>query len=291
MHKRKHIGVNLLFTVPLLFIFTTVVIIPFITGIYYSFFKWDGIPADPKIFVGFGNFAKTIHDTRFLTSAWHTIEFTIMAVILVNILGLVFALIVTTKFPTVKAARTMLFMPNLIGGLILGYIWKFIFTDGFQILSNMTGLHNIFFDWLLSPQFSLYGMVIVFAWQMAGYTMIIYLAGIQALPNEILEASRVDGANSWQRLIKIICPLLMPSFTICLFLTLANAFNIYDINLSLTNGGPVNSTELFSMNIYNEIFSNSNYGYGQAKAVIFFIIVTIITLTQVSITKKREVEM
>ncbi|MCJ7840044.1 sugar ABC transporter permease [Lederbergia sp. NSJ-179] len=291
MKKRKDWAWFALFTVPLLIIFATVVIIPFFIGIYYSFFDWDGIPSNPKTFVGFGNFTQLFDDPRFLQSAWKTIKFTVLALISVNVLGITFALLVTTKLRTSKAARTMMFMPNLIGGLILGYIWQFIFTDAFKILGESSGMTGVFFNWLLQPNYALYAMVIVFTWQMAGYTMIIYLAGIQGIPNELIEAARVDGANFWQRLTKVIFPLLMPSFTISLFLTLANAFKIYDVNLSLTNGGPVNATELFAMNIFNEIFGYSHYGYGQAKAIIFFVVVAAITLTQVYMTKKREVQM
>jgi raffinose/stachyose/melibiose transport system permease protein len=185
----------------------------------------------------------------------------------------------------------MFFMPNLIGGLILGYIWQFIFTDVFNFIGDKTGLHHIFFNWLLDPQYALYAMVIVFTWQMGGYTMIIYIAGLQGIPDEMLEAARVDGANLWHRLTKIIFPLLMPAFTICLFLTLSGAFKIFDVNLSLTKGGPNNATEMFAMNIYNEIFGYSHYGIGQAKAIVFFLVVALITLTQVIITKRREVQM
>jgi raffinose/stachyose/melibiose transport system permease protein len=185
----------------------------------------------------------------------------------------------------------MLFMPYLIGGLILGYIWKFIFTDVFKSIGEMTGMTSVFFSWLLKPEYALIAMIIVATWQMAGYIMIIYINGIQAMPEDVLEAAKVDGANFWQTLLRIKFPLIMPSFTICLFLTLSNCFKIFDVNFSLTGGGPNNATEMMAMNIYNEIFSLSNYGYGQAKAIMFFIAVAVITLIQVSITKKREVEM
>lgn len=291
MTRRKNILWFALFTVPLLIIFTTVVIIPFIMGIYYSFFKWDGIPADPKVFTGWQNYTQLFHDSLFLKSSLHTIEFTVLAVILVNLVGLIFALLVSTKLPTTKASRTMFFMPNLIGGLILGYIWQFIFTKGFNIIGQTIGSHGIFFDWLLKPNYALLATVIVFTWQMAGYTMVIYLAGIQSLPSELIEAAKVDGASPWQRFRNIVVPLLMPAFTICLFLTLAEAFKLYDVNLSLTGGGPYNTTQMLAMNIFKTIFSESHYGFGQAKAVAFFIVVAGITMTQVYITKKREVEM
>lgn len=291
MKKIKDRGWYALFTIPLLFIFTTVVIIPFIIGIGYSFFSWDGLPLNPKIFVGFDNYIKLFTDMRFLSSAGHTILFTLLAIVIINILGLAFALIVTTKLKVRNAARAMLFMPYLIGGLILGYIWKFIFSDAFTSIGEMTGLTKIFFNWLLDSNFALVALVIVATWQMAGYIMIIYIAGIQGIPEEVIEAAQVDGAGFWKTLFQIKFPLIMPSFTICLFMTLSNCFKIFDVNLSLTGGGPSNATEMFAMNIYNEIFALNNFGYGQAKAIVFLIVVAIITLIQVSITKKKEVEM
>lgn len=291
MAKRKNWGWYALFVVPLLLIFVTVVIIPFIIGIYYSFFDWDGISANPMVPVGLENYITLFSDTRFLDSAWITIKFTFLAVIAVNIVGLTFALLVTSKLRTANIARTFVFMPYLIGGLLLGYIWKFVFSDVFVLIGEWTGLDSIFFNWLMHPDYALYALVIVFTWQMAGYIMIIYIAGIQSIPGEVIEAAKIDGANLWQRNRRIIFPLLMPSFTISLFLTLSLAFKIYDTNLSLTGGGPANATELFAMNIYNEIFGYANYGFGQAKAVIFFVIIAVISLTQVYITKKREVEM
>jgi len=291
MAKRKDKAWFALFTVPLLFIFTTVVIIPFIIGIGYSFVSWDGIGANPKVFVGFENYVQLFQDDRFIASAWYTVKFTLIALVVVNLLGLGFSLLVTSGLKSSNITRTMFFMPNLIGGLILGYIWKFIFTDVFKYIGQKTGMDGFFFNWLLNPEFALYALAIVFAWQMAGYTMIIYIAGIQGIPDEMIEASRIDGANLWHRITKIIFPLLMPSFTICLFLTLSGAFKIFDVNLSLTNGGPINATELFAMNIFNEIFGYGNYGLGQAKAIVFFLIVAIITLVQVAITKRREVQM
>lgn len=289
--KNKNRGWYLLFTVPLITIFTIVVIIPFIMGIYYSFFRWDGITANPMTFVGLSNYTTLFGDGGFYQSAWLTIQFTVMAVISVNVLGLSLALLVTSKLKSVNSARAMFFMPNLIGGLILGYIWQFIFSDAFRVIGENIGFESIFRNWLLDTTLAMFALVIVFTWQMAGYMMVIYIAGIQGIPNDTIEAAKIDGASSWQRLKSVIMPLLMPSFTICLFLTLSFGFKIYDVNLSLTDGGPIGSTELFALHIYNEIFGDSNYGYGQAKAVIFFLLVGVVTLTQVYFTKKREVEM
>jgi raffinose/stachyose/melibiose transport system permease protein len=291
MLKKQNWGWYALFTVPLLFIFTTVVIIPFAGGIMYSFFSWDGLPLNPKIFQGLGNYGKLLTDTRFLATAGRTLGFTLIAIVSINVLGLSFALIVTTKLKVRNIARTMLFAPYLIGGLILGYIWKFILGDAFRAIGEASGLSSIFFNWLLQPSSALLSIVVVATWQMAGYIMIIYITGIQSIPEEVIEAAHIDGASFWQTFLKIRFPLIMQSFTICLFLSLSNCFKIFDVNLSLTAGGPYSSTEMFAMNIYNEIFALNNYGYGQAKAIVFFLAVAVITLVQVSITKKREVSM
>lgn len=281
----------ILFAGPLIATFALVVLVPFFMGIYYSFFQWDGVRTNPMVFVGLDNYIASFSDQAFRDSVWVTIKFTVIAVISVNLVGLSLALLVTTKLRTVNAARAMFFMPNLIGGLILGYIWQFIFTDGFRVVGESTGFDTVFKNWLLDPNLALMAIVVVFTWQMAGYIMIIYIAGIQGIPGETIEASKIDGANAWQRLRYVIVPLLMPSFTICLFLALSNGFNIYTVNLSLTNGGPYGSTELFALHIYDEIFGSSKYGYGQAKAVMFFLLISAITLTQVYFSKKKEVEM
>lgn len=289
--KRRDAAWYCLFVLPLVIIFSIIVVIPFVIGIVYSFFKWDGLPMNPKIFEGFSNYVRLFSDERFMSSALHTIIFTVVAVLLINILGLAFALVVTTKLKTRNVARTMLFMPYLIGGLLLGYIWKFIFGEGFNIIGEMLGAENVFFNWLTDKNLALVALIIVATWQMAGYIMIIYITGIQGIPDDVIEAAAVDGAGFWQTLFKIKFPLIMPSFTICLFMSLSNSFKIFDTNLSLTGGGPNNATEMFAMNIYNEIFKLNNYGYGQAKAILFFLVVAAITLVQVSITKKKEVAM
>ena len=289
--KRRDVGWNCLFVLTLVLVFCIIVIIPFFIGIGYSFFKWDGLPINHKIFVGVSNYVKLFSDSRFMTSALHTILFTVIAVLLINVIGLTFAMIVTSKLRVRNVARTMLFMPYLIGGLILGYIWKFILGDGLKALGEAFGLENIFFNWLIDKKMALVALIIVATWQMAGYIMIIYITGIQGIPEDVIEAAAVDGAGFWQTFFRIKLPLIMPSFTICLFMTLSNCFKIFDTNLSLTGGGPNNATEMFAMNIYNEIFKLNNYGYGQAKAILFFIVVAAITMVQVSVTKKKEVAM
>jgi raffinose/stachyose/melibiose transport system permease protein len=290
MRRRYAHGWYALFTAPIFLVFAAVVLIPFVIGIGYSFFSWDGLPLNPKVWIGLDNYRRLSQDGRFLASAGHTVIFTILSVLSINILGLVFALIVTTGLSVRNAARTMLFAPYLIGGLILGYIWKFILGDAFRSIGEKIGLTEFFFNWLLVPSSALTALSVVITWQMAGYIMIIYITGIQGIPEDVVEAAHVDGAGFWRTLLFIKFPLIMQSFTICLFLSLSNCFKIFDVNLSLTNGGPYNSTELFAMNIYREIFNLNNYGYGQAKAIVFFVIVAAVSLVQVMITKKREVQ-
>jgi len=280
-----------LFILPSTFVFITVVIIPFFLGIGYSFYEWDGMPLNEKLSVGIDNYAKLFSDSRFLSSAGHTVFYTVLAVVLINLLGFAFAIIVTSKLKLKNIGRTMLFMPYLIGGLILGYIWKFVFTDIFKALGEATGFTDVFFNWLLNSNFALFAIVIVSTWQLAGYIMIIYITGIQAIPEDVIEAANMDGAGFWRMLFKVKLPLLMPSITVCLFITLSNSFKIFDVNFSLTGGGPNNATEMFAMNIYNEIFSLNHYGYGQAKAMMFFVVVATVTLVQVVMTKRREVSM
>jgi raffinose/stachyose/melibiose transport system permease protein len=280
-----------IFVGPIFLIFVTVVIIPFIIGIYYSFFSWDGIPLNEKIFVGFNNYIRLFGDTRFISSGRLTVQFTIMTVILTNVCGLFFALIVTNSLKTRNIARALFFAPHLIGGLLLGFIWHFIFTDVLKYVGQAVGMEKFFFNWLMDPHFAMFALVIVNVWRMSGYVMIIYIAGIQNIPTDIIEAANIDGSSYGNRLFRIVFPLLMPSFTITFFLSISNAFKIYDINLSLTGGGPSMSTELFAMNIYMEIFKSNNFGYGQAKAIVFFVFVAAISIIQTYITKKKELEM
>ena len=272
-----------LFTFPLMFIFFVVVIIPFAIGIGFSFVEWDGLAKHAMSFVGFDNYLRVFTDARFFQSAGRTTVYTLISVVFVNVVGLIFALIVTTKLKTANIARTMLFVPYLIGGLILGYIWKSVFSEFF--LSIDWG------NWLTDKTKAMIAMIVVTTWQMAGYVMIVYITGIMAIPDDVLEAANVDGASFLRTLFSVKFPLLMPSFTICLFLTLSNCFKVYDVNIALTGAGPNYQSEMFSLNIYNEIFDLSNFGYGQAKAIIFFLIIAVITMIQVSITKKREVAM
>ncbi|SHM60084.1 carbohydrate ABC transporter permease [Gracilibacillus kekensis] len=277
-----------LFLSPVLLALALVVIVPLLYGTFYSFTDWDGLRATR--FIGFENYSRLIHDTAFLNSLWFTIKFSVVTVILLNFFGLSLALIVTRKLKSANLLRTVFFMPNLIGGLILGFIWQFIFISVFSDIGEALGIAGLQ-GWLSTTTTGFWGLVILTVWQMAGYIMIIYIAYLQNIPNELIEAAKIDGANSFQRFKNITFPLVAPAFTVSMFLTLSTSFKMYDQNLSLTNGGPFESTQMVAMEIVKTAFSSNEMAYGQAKAVVFFLIVAIISLTQVYYNKKREVDM
>lgn len=285
---KKHNISFWLFVLPALIAFILVVFIPLVTGIYYSFTDWNGI--DGKVaFIGLKNYAKAFQDVSFKNAFIFTVKFTIVSVIVLNILGFGLALLVTRELKINNLLRTIFFMPNLIGGLILGFIWQFIFKEIFSAIGTATG-QKWLVGWLSDSKTGFYGLIILMSWQMAGYLMVIYIAAIQNIPQELIEASMIDGASPWNRLKSIIFPLVRPAFTVSLFLTLSNSFKLYDQNLSLTAGGPGNETQMMAMNIYNSAFKFNQLGIAQAKAFILFLIVGAITLTQVYLSKKGEVE-
>ena len=280
-----------LFVIPSLFIFINVVIIPFVMGIIYSFTNWDGFAFKGSTFVGFKNYAAAFGDEKFGAAFWLTTKYTFVMIILVNIVGLSLALLVTSKIKGKNFFRGIYFLPNLIGGLILGFIWKFVFTKFFDQFGAITHTSKLFFNWLDNPTGAFWALVVVGVWQMAGYVMVIYIASIESISEEVMEAASIDGANSWAKFKKITLPLIAPAFTISLFITLSNSFKQYDTNLSLTNGGPFGSTELVTMNIFSTAFNYNKYAQAQAKAIIFFLVIMVITVIQLYATKKREVDM
>lgn len=288
--KWKDAGLFTLFVGPVLLAFILIVLIPFFTGIYYAFTDWNGVTGSVK-WVGLDNFKYLFtEDKQFQQSFILTTKYTVVAIILTNLIGFGLALLVAQKLKTKNVLRTVFFMPNLIGGLILGFIWQFIFVKGFASIGALTGIPLFELAWLGDAKTAFWGIVIVSVWQGAGYIMIIYIAALQNVPQELIEAARIDGANRFQVLRHITMPLVAPAVTICLFLTTASSFKVFDANLSLTNGGPFKSTEMLALNIYTEAFVNNRYGIGEAKALIFFIVVAAITVLQVTISKKKEVE-
>lgn len=277
-----------LFVGPVFLAFTLVVLVPLLFGIYYSFTDWNGIKSDLS-FIGFENYVKAFKDASFLQSFLFTLKFTVISVIILNIFGFGLAMLVTRELKINNLLRTVFFMPNLIGGLILGFIWQFIFKEVFAGIGKVTG-QSWLMGWLSDGKTGFIGLIILMTWQMAGYLMVIYVAAIQNIPQDLIEASKIDGAKPWERLIHIVLPLVRPAFTISIFLTLSNSFKLYDQNLSLTAGGPANSTQMMAMNIYNSAFKFNQMGVAQAKAFILFLIVGVIALTQVYLSKKGEVE-
>lgn len=280
-----------IFLAPALISFSLVVLIPMLIGFFYAFTDWNGIVGSQIKFVGFQNFIEIFtRDDSFVHALVFTALFSICAVVLVNMVGFILAMLVTQKFIGATILRGVFFMPNLIGGLLLGFTWQFIFVSIFGAIAKATGL-SAFSGWLADPQTGFIGLLILTVWQLSGYMMIVYIAQIQQISESVKEAARIDGANGFQMLKSIILPLMMPAFTIGLFLSISNSFKMFDQNLALTQGGPYKSTEMLALNIYNSAFGANEFGFAQAKAIIFMIIVAAIGVIQLVITKRKEVEM
>ena len=269
------------FVLPTLLAFTSGFIVPFIMGVYLSFCKFTTV-TDAK-FVGLQNYVKIFtEDGTFGHALWYTTAFTVVSVVLINVIGFAVALLLTKKIKGTNIFRTVFFMPNLIGGIILGYVWQLL-LNGLLLQINKTLTY--------SSVYGFWGLVILMCWQQIGYMMIIYIAGIQNIPGELIEAAQIDGANKGQLLKNVVIPMVMPSITICTFLTLTNSFKLFDQNLALTNGEPSNMSEMLALNIYNTFYGRTGWeGVGQAKAVIFFILVGAIAMIQNRLTRSKEVQ-
>ncbi|MBP3665069.1 MAG: sugar ABC transporter permease [Tyzzerella sp.] len=268
------------FVLPTLAAFIIGFIIPFGMGIWLSFCEFTTV-TDAK-FVGFSNYVKAFQDTVFLHSFWYTALFAIVSLAVINILAFLLAMALTQKMRGTNVFRTIFFMPNLIGGIVLGYIWQLIF-DGVLVQYN-TALK-------LNEWFGFWGLIILVSWQQIGYMMIIYIAGFQAIPGDVMEACKIDGASKMQQLFKVTIPMMMPSITICMFLSITNGFKLFDQNLSLTAGEPMKMSEMMALNIYNTFYGRVGWeGVGQAKAVLFFLLVVGIGMWQLKATRSKEVQ-
>ena len=269
-----------LFVLPTLIAFIIAFLVPFIMGIYLSFTKFTTVTN--ATFVGLENYKKIFATPEFTNALVFTTQFVIVSVITVNVFAFALAYLLTRKLKGTNIFRTVFFMPNLIGGIVLGYIWLII----------INGILNYFgVNLTMDPKYGFWGLVVLLNWQQIGYMMIIYIAGIQNIPNELIESAKIDGASKWTTLKNITIPLVMPSITICLFLTMSNAFKLFDQNLALTDGAPGNKPAMLALDIYKTFYGRVGWeGVGQAKAVIFFLIVAVIMLLQLSITRKKEVE-
>lgn len=270
-----------IFVLPTLIAFLIAFVIPFVLGFFLSFTEFRTV-SDAQ-FVGISNYVKAFsEDNEFLNSLWFTVKFAVLSVITINIIAFLLALMLTKTVPGTGIFRTIFFMPNLIGGIVLGYIWQLIINGV---------LYNLNYSITSKPIFGYWGLVILMNWQMIGYMMIIYIAGIQNISTDILEAAKVDGAGAFTTLRKVTIPSVMPSITICLFLTITNSFKMFDQNLALTAGAPSNKTQMVALDIYNTFYGRIGYeGVGQAKAVVFFLIVALIALAQLKFTRGKEVE-
>jgi raffinose/stachyose/melibiose transport system permease protein len=290
-----------LFLLPSLSAFIIFVIIPFLTGIYYSFTNWSGLNTGNEVFVGFDNYRQILNDPQFGFSFLQTATYSILSVIIINVVAFGLALLVTQNTVMKNVYRAGFFLPNLIGGLVLGYIWQFLYNRALVVWFEPS--------LIAVGRTSILGLTIVVTWQYAGYIMMIYIAALQNVPQDLIEAATIDGANAWQRLRAITFPLVAQAFTIALFLTLVTSFKQYDTVVSLTQSGPamqmpvwfaniyginpitVQSTEVITYNIYQTAFVRFQLGVGQAKAILFFLLIGVIGGLQVYFTQKREVEM
>ena len=269
-----------LFTLPTLAAFIVGFLAPFAIGVYLSFCEFTTV-SDAK-FVGFKNYTKIFEDGTFLHSLWFTVAFTIVTTIIINVASFAVAYMLTKAFRGANVFRSIFFMPNLIGGIVLGYIWQLLLNGVLALWDRSLTTSAVYGFW---------GMVILMCWQQIGYMMVIYVAGFQSLPTDLIEAAQVDGASNGQIMRRIIIPLMMPSVTVCSFLTVANGFKMFDQNLALTNGAPSNASEMLAFNIYRTMYGRTGFeGVAQAKAVIFFIIVAVVAFIQNRITTSKEVE-
>ena len=269
-----------IFTLPTMIAFTICFLIPFILGLYLSFCKFTTVT--DASFVGLANYRRIWGDASFVHSLWFTAVFAVASIVLINVIAFAVALTLTKNIRGTSFFRTIFFMPNLIGGIILGYIWQLIFNGVLSYYERSL---------TFSASYGFWGLLILMCWQQVGYMMIIYIAGLQSIPTDMYEAARIDGATPSQQLFQITIPMSMPAITICTFLTLTNSFKLFDQNLSLTNGAPSKMTEMLALNIVNTFYGRTGWeGVGQAKAVVFFVIVATLVFFQLRVTKAREVQ-
>ena len=288
MRKARSLKKFMKFAALPLAIFTVVLVVPFVNGFYYTFTDWDGFKVDK--FVGFSNYSESFADPKF----WSTLKFTglfvVVSLILVNVVAFGLALIVTSNLRSRNFLRTLFFVPNLVGGVVLGVIWQFIFNSAIVALANKYDWELFKQSWLQDTNKAFWALIIVTVWQSSGYMMIVYITGLVSIENDVLEASQIDGASPLRTLFAIKIPLMAQAFTIALFLTLRADFMAYDVNVALTGGGPFRTTELISLHIFQDAFGEGNFGTGQSKAVIMFIVVALAALVQVTVSKRYEVQ-
>lgn len=271
-----------MFAGPGTILFLAVVIVPFVYGLYLTLTSWDGISAT-KPFVGLANFASAFKDADYWSAMGRTVIYSVFAVVLINIVAFALAYLVTRGIKGQNFFRSGFFVPNLIGGIVLGYVWKFVFNRAFVAIFSSTSL-------LATTNGAMFCLILVSVWQYAGYMMLIYVAGFMSVSKDVQEAAMIDGCTPGQAMMNVTIPLMRSSFVQCIFLSITRCFVVYDVNLSLTNGEPFNSSVLAAMHVYNQAFTYKNYGLGQAEALILFLVCAIVGVTQVMVGKKGEVE-
>ena len=272
-----------IFVLPTLLAFTIGFIIPFIEGLYLSFCQFTTVK-NAK-FVGLSNYQSILADEQFISAFGFTVSYAVVSIVVINVIALGLALLLTRELKGTNIFRTVFFMPNLIGGIVLGYIWQILINCVLSIVGQPL--------LALNSQAGYWGLIILTAWQQIGYMMIIYIAGLQNVPDDLIEAAAIDGANAWQTFWKVKLPMIMSSITVCVFLTLTNSFKLFDQNLALTAGDPGHLTEMLALNIYQTFYARAGMqwkGYGQAKAVLFCILVVVISFIQLRATRSREVQ-
>ena len=286
MHHGSQLKRFALFALVPLSIFLVVLAYPFIQGLYLTFTDWDGFKHEN--YVGFANYSKSLQDPEFWTTLTFTLKYVAVSLVAINAVAFGLALLVTSKLKSSNILRTFFFVPNLIGGVVLGVIWQFIFNTALVSISTKMGWSLFESSWLGETNTAFWALIIVTVWQSSGYMMIIYITGLISIEQDVLEAARVDGASAARTLWSIKMPLMAQAFTISLFLTLRGGFMAYDVNVALTGGGPFRTTELISMHIFQDAFAFGNFGTGQSKAVLMFIMVAVAALVQVTVSKRVE---
>lgn len=287
--KRKNSSAieYVLFLLPMCTLFVVISLVPFLEGIRLSFRDWNGVSLTSN-FVGLQNYMAIFKDKDFGKACFFSFKFVICSVILVNVIGLAMALIVNSKLKTKNVLRTVFFLPQLIGGLVVGYIWKFIFSNVLPELAVSLQWSFLDVGWFTSPTYAFLALLIVFVWQYSGYLMIIYVAALQNVPQELIESAKMDGTDHFQRLRMIILPLIRDSITICIFLSISTAFKMYDLNVSLTGGAPFNSTVSATFYIYREAFKSNRFSYAAAEGILFALALGIVTLLQMKLSGRKE---
>jgi raffinose/stachyose/melibiose transport system permease protein len=289
--KRKEAFENIALTIPALILVGMMMYVPFVMSGYYSLTEWNGI-AKNATWIGLQNFITIFQGgSDFLPALWFTIRYTILFMLLSNILALALAVALTKKFKLANVYRGMFFIPYIMSMTIVGFIWKFIFTSGFKALYESTGWGVWNCSWLGDPNLVFYSIVLVGVWQSLGFYIVLYIAGLQAVPGDIIEAAYVDGANKRQTFFKVTLPLLGPSMTTCVFMSLTNGLKVFDIILALTKGGPGKASYSATLQIYNEAFTNNHYGLGSAQAILYFLFVLVMTQVVLKIMSRREVDL